>query len=82
MPPAGSCTHDAAAQEEVVLVHVELARRLQDLGAHVEGEEQLVALEQTAARVPETHRPRHVYLKPTHRGTCTSRTTVADGVVA
>ena len=62
---AGSCTHDAAAQEEIVLVHVEFARRLEDLGAHVEGEEQLVALEQTAARVPETHRPRHVYLKNT-----------------
>ena len=46
-------THDAAAQEEVVLVHVELAGRLQDLGAHVEREEQLVPLKQTAAREPK-----------------------------
>lgn len=45
-------THHATAQEEVVLVHVELARGLQDLGAHVEAEEQFVALKEGATSVP------------------------------
>ena len=46
--------HDSSAQEEVVLVHVEFSGRLEDLGAHVEGEEELVTLKQTATRVPDT----------------------------
>ena len=45
-------THDAPAQKEAVFLHVQLAGGLEDLGAHVEGEEQLVALKQAATRVP------------------------------
>ena len=47
-------SYDSSAQEEVVFVHVEFSGRLEDLGAHVEGEEKLVTLEQTATRVPDT----------------------------
>ena len=63
-------TYDSAAQEEVVLVHVELSRRLHDLGAHVEREEELVTLEQTAARVPETCETGACDARKIH-GTCT-----------
>lgn len=45
-------TDHSSTQEEVVLVHVDFAGCLQDLGAHLEGEEQLVPLKQTATGVP------------------------------
>lgn len=45
-------TDHSSTQEEVVLVHVDFAGCLQDLGAHLEGEEQLVSLKQTATGVP------------------------------
>lgn len=48
-------TDHASTQEEVVLVHVYFAGCLQDLGAHLEGEEQLVSLKQTATGVPTSH---------------------------
>lgn len=48
-------TDHASTQEEVVLVHVDFAGCLQDLGAHLEGEEQLVSLKQTATGVPTSH---------------------------
>ena len=44
-------THNSSAEKEVILVQVELCGRLQNLGAHLEGEEQLVSLEEAAARV-------------------------------
>jgi len=62
-------THDASTQEEVVLVDVEFAGSLEDLGAHVEREKQLVSLEQTTTRVPtavhnKTCRDERSYRKP------------------
>lgn len=48
-------TDHSSTQEEVVLVHVDFAGCLQDLGAHLEGEEQLVSLKQTATGVPTSH---------------------------
>lgn len=46
-------SHQSSSKEEVILVHVEFAGHLQDFGAHLEAEEQLVNLKQTTARVPE-----------------------------
>jgi hypothetical protein len=52
LPP----THHTPTQEEVVLIHVELAGRLQDFGAHVKTEQKLVALKKGSAGVPGRHR--------------------------
>ena len=40
------------SKEEVVFVHVEPGGGLQDLGAHLEGEEEFVLLKQPSARIP------------------------------
>ena len=44
--------HHAALQEEQILVRVDGRLALQHLYAHVEGEQQLVPLEETATGVP------------------------------
>ena len=50
--------HHSATQEEVVLIHVDLVGHLQNLGTHVKGKQQLVALKQTTASVPWRERGR------------------------
>ena len=50
--------HHSAAQEEVVLIHVDLVGHLQNLGTHVKGKQELVALKQTTASVPWRERGR------------------------
>ena len=47
-----SVQHNAALQEEQVFVRVDGRLALQHFDAHVEGEEQLVPLKQTAAGIP------------------------------
>lgn len=45
-------SYKSSSEEEAVLIHVEFASHLQDFGTHLEAEEQLVDLKQTAAHVP------------------------------
>lgn len=45
-------SYNSSSQEKVVLVHVEFSSMFQDLGTHLEGEEQLVPLKQSSASVP------------------------------
>ena len=44
--------YHSSSQEEIVLVHVQFARRFENLGAHLERKQQLVPLEQPTAREP------------------------------
>jgi len=46
-------TYHSPSEEEVVFVHVELSSSFKNLGTHLEREQQLVTLKQTAAGVPE-----------------------------
>lgn len=45
-------SYNPSSKEEVILIHVEFSGHLQDFHTHVEAEEQLVSLKQTATRVP------------------------------
>lgn len=45
-------SYESSSEKEVVLIHVEIARRLQDFDTHLEAEEQFVDLEQTTTSVP------------------------------
>lgn len=47
-----SFSYKSSSEEETVLIHVELASHLQDFGTHLEAEEKLMGLKQTAACVP------------------------------
>ena len=46
-------TYHSPSEEEVVFVHVELPSSFKNLGTHLEREQQLMTLKQTAAGVPE-----------------------------
>ena len=46
-------THHSAFEEELVLVHVEFARGLQNFGTHLERKQEFVAFEKTTASVPK-----------------------------
>jgi hypothetical protein len=54
-------TYHSTAQEEVVLIHIEFASVFQNLGTHLEGEQQLVLLKQTSTRVPAGHSNKTTY---------------------
>ena len=46
-------TYHTTSQEEIVLIHIDFGGMFQDLGTHLEGEQQLVTLKQTTAGEPE-----------------------------
>jgi len=46
-----SNTHQSPTEEEAIFIHAELPRRLQDLGTHVETEQELVTLKQSSTGV-------------------------------
>lgn len=45
-------THHASTQEKIIFIHIEFSCHLQDLGTHLETEEELVPFKQSPTRVP------------------------------